>query len=119
MRARSKSKRWSRAEAKNFFFDVLCVPVNPTHRVLPFMPASVPADMVNHASAVWESPTATVYSGPALNPSCFETIAPFIETGSSSHFQCEALRCAPQASGVGWRAKCVFVTPKKPARHAR
>jgi hypothetical protein len=68
-------------------------------------------------------PAASVYSGPALNPSRFETNAPgfsaFIETGASSQPQCEALRCAPRASGVGWRAKCMLVTPKKPARRAR
>ncbi len=62
------SKRWSRAEAKNFFNDVLCVPVNPTHRVLPSMPASVPADMVNHASAVLGIPPPILsISGPALD----------------------------------------------------
>jgi hypothetical protein len=45
-----KSLEQGGSEKHCFFNDVLCVPVNPTHRVLPSMPASIPADTVVHAS---------------------------------------------------------------------
>ncbi len=39
---------------------------SPANRVLPLMPASFLVGKVNHASAVWEPPSDSGYSGPAL-----------------------------------------------------
>jgi hypothetical protein len=116
----SKSNRWSRAEAKNFFNDVLCVPVNPTHQVLPSLPASVPADMVkSRFGRFGNPPIASVYFGTRSKSLVLRDDR---SVHRARRFEPSSV-CGLEVRPAGERSRLareVYVChPKKPARHAR
>jgi hypothetical protein len=87
---------------KTFLTTYLCVPVNPIRFCHPCR-LGPRRHGESRLGRFGNPPTDSVYSGPALNPSCFETIAPFIETGASSHPQRRRRRVV-FGSCAGWVA---------------